>query len=82
MEPDKNPKPTGENSPLGKKEPPLESHSTQQHGNEGEAPKKSSNLKDHKNPVVRAFAHVGFWVWIIVMAVGLGLAFLVSLALL
>ncbi|MCM4159719.1 hypothetical protein FHG64_15315 [Antarcticibacterium flavum] len=82
MEADKNPKPGGEDSPLGKKKPPLASHSTQKHGSEGEAPKKSSNLKDHKNPVIRALAHVGFWVWIIVMAVGLGLAFLVSLALL
>jgi hypothetical protein len=82
MEPDKNPKSTGENSPLGKKEPPLASQSTQKQDPEEEPVKKSSNLKDHKNPLIRGFAHVGFWVWISVMAVGLLLAFIVSLALL
>jgi hypothetical protein len=82
MEPDKNSRSNGENSPLGKKEPPLSSQSTQDQGAKGEPVKKSSNLKDHKNPIVRAFAHVGFWVWISVMAVGLLLAFIVSLALL
>lgn len=82
MEPEKNPKSSAGDSPLGKKEPPLSSQSTQDQGAAGEPVKKSSNLKDHKNPVVRAFAHVGFWVWISVMAVGLLLAFIVSLALL
>lgn len=82
MEKDKNHKPTGEDSPLGKKEPPLSSQSTQKQDPAGEPVKKSSSLKDHKNPLIRGFAHVGFWVWIIVMAVGLGLAFIVSLALL
>lgn len=43
---------------------------------------KRKSLKEHKNPVVRALAKVGFWVWVVVMAVGLGLAFIVSLALL
>ncbi len=82
MEQDKNPKPTGEDSPIGKKEPPLSSQSTQKQGPSGEPVKKSTSLKDHKNPIVRGLAHAGFWVWIIVMAVGLGLAFIVSLALL
>ena len=82
MESEKNPKPTGENSPLGKKEPPLSSQGTKEQGATEEPIKKSTNLKDHKNPFIRGFAHVGFWVWISVMAVGLLLAFIVSLALL
>lgn len=82
MEPDKNSHPTGDKSPIGKKEPPLSSQSTQKQGPAGEPIRKGTNLKDHKNPVIRAFAHLGFWVWIIVMAIGLGLAFLVSMALL
>ncbi|CAN5294433.1 hypothetical protein BH23BAC2_BH23BAC2_10850 [soil metagenome] len=36
-------------------------------------------LKEHSNPVVRGFAKAGYTVWIIVMAVGLFLAFVVSL---
>lgn len=77
MEPDKNKRPTGENSPIGKKETPLSSRSTQQQGPKGE-PKKSNSWKEHDNPIVRGIARVGLWVWIVVMAVGLGLAFLVA----
>lgn len=36
-------------------------------------------LKDHSNPMVRGFAKTSYTVWIIVMAVGLFLAFVVSL---
>lgn len=36
-------------------------------------------LKDHSNRMVRGFAKTGYTVWIIVMAVGLFLAFVVSL---
>lgn len=43
---------------------------------------KRKSLKEHKNPIVRGAARVGFWVWIAVMAVGLGFAFLISFALL
>lgn len=36
-------------------------------------------LKDHSNPMIRGFAKAGYTVWIIVLAVGLFLAFVVSL---
>lgn len=36
-------------------------------------------LKDHSNPVIRGFAKTGYTIWIIVLAVGLFLAFVVSL---
>ncbi|MEP6262647.1 MAG: hypothetical protein ABJ092_13815 [Gillisia sp.] len=36
-------------------------------------------LRDHDNSVVRFFAKTGYTVWIIVMVVGLILAFIVSL---
>ncbi len=36
-------------------------------------------LKEHTNPMVRGFAKAGYTVWIIVLAVGLFLAFVVSL---
>ena len=36
-------------------------------------------LKDHSNPLVRKFAKTGYTIWIIVLAVGLFLAFVVSL---
>lgn len=76
MEPEKNKKPTGENSPIGKKEIPLSSRSTQEQGPKGDPTKKS--WKEHNNPLIRGIAKVGLWVWIVVMAVGLGLAFLVA----
>jgi hypothetical protein len=37
------------------------------------------SLKDHSNPMIRGFAKAGYTVWIIVLAVGLFLAFVVSL---
>lgn len=76
MEPDNNKRPTSEDSPIGKKEAPLSSRSTQQQGPKGD-PKKTA-WKDHSNPIVRSIAKVGLWVWIVVMAVGLGLAFIVA----
>lgn len=36
-------------------------------------------LREHKNSIVRFFARTGYTVWIIVMVVGLFLAFIVSL---
>lgn len=36
-------------------------------------------LKDHSNPLIRNFAKTGYTIWIIVLAVGLFLAFVVSL---
>lgn len=36
-------------------------------------------LKDHSNPVIKGFAKAGYTVWIIVLAVGLFLAFVVGL---
>ncbi len=36
-------------------------------------------LKDHSNPMIRGFARTGYTIWIIVLAVGLFLAFVVSL---
>lgn len=36
-------------------------------------------LKEHSNPMIRGFARTGYTIWIIVLAVGLFLAFVVSL---
>lgn len=36
--------------------------------------------RKHDNAIVRFFAKTGFTVWIIVMAIGLGLAFFVGIA--
>lgn len=36
-------------------------------------------LKDHKNPIIRAFAKTGYTVWIVVMFVGLTLAFIAAI---
>lgn len=36
-------------------------------------------LKDHKNPIIRAFARTGYTIWIVVMVVGLTLAFIASI---
>ena len=36
-------------------------------------------LKDHSNQMIKGFARAGYTVWIIVLAVGLFLAFVVSL---
>lgn len=36
-------------------------------------------LKDHSNRMIRGFAKTGYTIWIIVLAVGLFLAFVVSL---
>ncbi|MDT0648251.1 hypothetical protein RM545_16275 [Zunongwangia sp. F260] len=47
----------------------------------GEETKKTS-YRDHKNPVIRALSRTGYTVWIIVMGIGLLLAFIVSVALL
>ena len=38
-----------------------------------------TSLREHKNSTVRFFARTGYTVWIIVMVVGLILAFIVSL---
>ena len=35
-------------------------------------------LKDHKNPIIRGFARTGYTIWLVVMVVGLILAFIVS----
>lgn len=44
--------------------------------------KKKTSLRQHKNPFIRTTARAGYTVWIVVMAVGLLLAFIVSLFLL
>lgn len=77
MEPEGNKKPTSGDSPIGKKETPLSSRSTQQQGPEAE-PTKRKSWREHDNPMVRSVAKIGMWVWIVVLAVGLGLAFLIS----
>ncbi|MDT0686816.1 hypothetical protein [Autumnicola psychrophila] len=43
---------------------------------------KKTSYRDHKNPVIRALSRTGYTVWIVVMAIGLILAFIVSVALL
>jgi len=42
----------------------------------------STSLRDHPNKYIRFFANAGFTVWIIVMVVGLSIAFVVSVFLL
>ena len=44
--------------------------------------KESTSLRDHPNKYIRFFANAGFTVWIIVMVVGLSIAFVVSVFLL
>lgn len=43
---------------------------------------KKTSLRKHKNPFIRTTARAGYTIWIVVMAVGLLLAFIVSLFLL
>ena len=42
-------------------------------------PTEKKSLKEHKNPIVRAFAKVGYTAWIVVLSIGGILAFLISL---
>ena len=44
--------------------------------------KESTSLRDHPNKFIRFFANAGFTVWIVVMVVGLSIAFVVSVFLL
>lgn len=44
--------------------------------------KVKTSLKDHSNPLIRSIARVSYTVWLIVMAVGMSLAFIVALFLL
>lgn len=44
--------------------------------------KEKVSLRQHKNPFIRTTARAGYTIWIVVMAVGLLLAFVVSLFLL
>ncbi len=44
--------------------------------------KESTPLREHPNKFIRFFARAGFTVWIIVMVVGLSIAFVVSVFLL
>lgn len=44
--------------------------------------KESTSLRDHPNKYIRFFANAGFTVWIVVMVVGLSIAFVVSVFLL
>ncbi|MDT0648894.1 hypothetical protein [Autumnicola edwardsiae] len=41
-----------------------------------------TSYRKHKNPVIRALSKTGYTVWIVVMAIGLLMAFIVSVALL
>ncbi len=51
--------------------------------NETSGTKKASTpLREHPNKFIRFFARAGFTVWIIVMVVGLSIAFVVSVFLL
>lgn len=50
--------------------------------NSAENKKVRTSLKEHSNPLIRSFAKMGYTVWIIVMAVGMALAFIVALFLL
>lgn len=38
-------------------------------------------LKEHKNPIIRSFAKTGYTIWIVVMVVGIILAFIVGILL-
>jgi hypothetical protein len=44
--------------------------------------KGGTSLREHPNKFIRFFARAGFTVWIIVMAIGLAIAFVVSVFLL
>ncbi len=44
--------------------------------------KERTSLREHPNKFIRFFARAGFTVWIIVMVVGLSIAFVVSVFLL
>ena len=37
-----------------------------------------SSYKEHKNPIIRAIARTGYTVWLVVMGIGIVLAFIVS----
>ena len=36
-------------------------------------------LKEHRNPLIRGFAKTGYTIWIVVMVVGLILAFIIAI---
>lgn len=72
---------------------PLNTDKNQETSSKKENPVRSSKtdplnmdhltpLREHDNSIVRFFARTGYTVWIIVMAVGLLLAFIVSFFLL
>ncbi len=44
--------------------------------------KQKTSLKKHRNPFIRGTAKAGYTVWIIIMVVGVSLAFIVSVFLL
>lgn len=44
--------------------------------------KKRTPLKEHSNPLVRSFAKTSYTVWVVVMAVGMFLAFVIAIFLL
>ncbi|WP_026915399.1 hypothetical protein [Christiangramia portivictoriae] len=49
----------------------------------GEYKRKSAEpTEEHKNPIVRFLARTGYTVWLIVLGVGIVIAFIVSVALL
>lgn len=49
-----------------------------------ETKKKSTkkSYKEHQNPIVRALARTGYTVWLVVMGIGIVIAFVVSVAVL
>lgn len=64
----------------GKKSKPENGEAPVKYPNDSPGTKKGRrSLREHPNKVVRFFARAGFTVWIVVMVVGLLIAFAVSL---
>ena len=51
--------------------------SSRRPGDKKEKTKKTS-YKEHKNPIIRSIARTGYTVWLVVMGIGIVLAFIVS----
>ena len=63
---------------------PLANNDKNSSKNSGSTEKEEStvakkSLRDHKNPVVRAFARAGYIMWIVLIGLGGLLAFLITL---
>ncbi len=73
MKPEENPKPVKENLD------PIPSKKKRNRKTDPLNIGFKTPLKDHKNPIIRGFARTGYTVWIVVMVVGLTLAFIAAL---